>query len=431
MRPLTLQSVFLAAGVLMIPAAGQASNDADCLAPEAWFPHSQTPMADYDADFMSNCAFHRWSWQAFLALTKEAGDGRLVFETFVPSADVIAGERSGAARPLSPRLGKSDSLQGLDEVMQAGSLGLLVDQNGRAVYYSQYVDESFFDFAITQNGFHDPAKLRAAPDDLNLPIGALTLKAAWRIVPEGARADDHYTTRGTIQLLTENAAGHVIIDETRSEEATLALVGLHVVGVVKGHPEAIWATFEHRSNAPDFPSGIGRDDPVSDKDFTFYAAGASAGDCNQNNAGDLRLTDAAAQTLAPVTQACRQFAFGGGDAENIGNIASLNASVHAQLEEGSVWRNYFETGAIWFGEEDALAPNMRIPADLLDGSVQLSSTVIETFTQKTINENQCFACHNAQAQVPEGAPEAFLPGKNLNISHVLVNTYMSNLPETD
>jgi hypothetical protein len=30
----------------------------------------------------------------------------------------------------------------------------------------------------------------------------------------------------------------------------LAMVGMHVVGSTKGHPEMIWATFEHIGNAP-------------------------------------------------------------------------------------------------------------------------------------------------------------------------------------
>src|SRR5262249_53937419 len=34
------------------------------------------------------------------------------------------------------------------------------------------------------------------------------------------------------------------------KDAELALVGIHVVGSTAGHPEMIWATFEHLGNAP-------------------------------------------------------------------------------------------------------------------------------------------------------------------------------------
>ncbi|UMA63319.1 hypothetical protein LVO79_09545 [Roseivivax marinus] len=411
--------------LLFAPHAG--AQDDTCTAPAAWFPHDQTPPPDDNADFNSNCAFHQWSWQAFLALTKDAGDGKLAFETLIPSANVISGTTSAEAPDLMPRVGKSDSDQAMGEINQAGSLGLLVDQGGRAVYYSQYVDDTFFDFVITEHGFNDPEKLLAASDTLNYPVGALTLKAAWMVVPEGGDASDFYTTEGDIRLLAEDGTGRVVVDPDATATETLALVGLHVVGVVKGHPEAIWATFEHVRNAPDIPPDAAADTPVSLEDFTFYSANTNAAACNQNNAGHLTLASADDQTLSPVTQVCRQFASGGGSDANAANIAALNESVHAQLESTSVWQNYTLVGAVWFSKEDALQPAMLMDDSILTGSVELSNSTIETFTQKTVNENNCFACHNTQAQYPTDAPDKALPAKNLNISHVLVNTYLSNL----
>ncbi len=425
----------LAAAALPLLAFGAAAaENVDCVAPSAWFPHEQTPPPDDNADFNSNCAFHQWSWQAFLALTKATGDGRLVFQTLIPASDVIDGQRSGTsaeeaeeAAVLRPRSQKQDVGHDMGEIRQAGSLGLLVDQNGRSVYYSQYVNDTFFDFVVTENQFNVPANLLAAPADLNYPIGALTLKAAWKVVADGEDTSGFYTTEAVVQLLTTDATGEVVVDPEQTAEVTVALVGLHVVGIVKGHPEAIWASFEHVSNAPEFGATQMVDDPVSDTAFTFYAANSKAGECNQNNAGFLELTDPEAQTLTPVTQVCRQFPFGGGSATNVANIASMNASVHAQLAPDSLWQNYMETGAIWFSEEDALKPEMLMEGSILTGSTRLSNSVIETFTQKTVNENQCFACHNTQAQYPEDAPDQPLPGKNLNISHVVVSAYVTNL----
>ena len=34
------------------------------------------------------------------------------------------------------------------------------------------------------------------------------------------------------------------------ETLELALVGMHIVGTVLGHPEMVWATFEHRTDSP-------------------------------------------------------------------------------------------------------------------------------------------------------------------------------------
>src|SRR5437764_8726385 len=36
--------------------------------------------------------------------------------------------------------------------------------------------------------------------------------------------------------------------QTGTKQATLAMVGMHVVGSANGHPEMIWATFEHVDN---------------------------------------------------------------------------------------------------------------------------------------------------------------------------------------
>jgi hypothetical protein len=421
-------AAILFAGFLGVPAA-QAQQGTDCSAPTDWFPHAQTPPPDDNADFNSNCAFHLWSWQAFLFLTQNDEDGMPRFLSLIPAQDVVDGvpDTEPDEVMLRPRARKSDMGETFDEVGQAGSLGLLVDQNGRAVYYSMYVNETYYDFVVTQNQYNVPANLLAAPADQNYPIGSVTLKAAWKIMGADEDASGFFTMPATIEKLSADAAGNVIADPGQTEEVTVALVGLHVVGIVKGHPEAIWATFEHRNNAPQFSLGQIIDEPVSSQDFTFYAANTTAGTCNQNNAGFLTLTDPATQTLSPVTQVCRQYPFGGGSTQNSANIGSLNSTVHAGLEADSVWRNYMETGAIWFSQADALEPNMAMDDSIITGSVKLSNSVIETFTQKVRSEDQCFSCHRTDMVFPPDAVDQPLPGKNLNISHILLNAYVQNL----
>ena len=139
----------------------------------------------------------------------------------------------------------------------------------------------------------------------------------------------------------------------------MALVGFHIAATVNGHPEMIWATFEHVRNAPDLPKPVnqmGPDEVVSDKGWTFYQANTRFRDCNINSAGAgaLKLNERQ-QTLSPVTQVCRIIPSGGGSANNVGNIKSMNDSVHSQLKD--VFNNYFEVGAIWFNASNALKPN--------------------------------------------------------------------------
>jgi len=71
-------------------------------------------------------------------------------------------------------------------------------------------------------------------------------KSAWRIVQPNEIAVKAYTTSATIDLLKSNGIGG-IEKSGDTATATVALVGVHVVGVVQDHPEFIWGTFEQRS----------------------------------------------------------------------------------------------------------------------------------------------------------------------------------------
>lgn len=428
-------------------AKSDAASTSSCTAPAAWFPHDQTPKPNDDADFTTNCDFHQWSWQTFLWLTQTAPDGQLRFEHFArPSIlDVPAGgdlppfdERAeGSTLKLMPRVAKSDDPTMLDLIQQAGSLGLLVDQDQRAVYYSQYLNGTFYEF-VRKHGFQDPEKLANASPTLDFPVGAQELKAAWKIVEDGEDTSDFYTREAEIARLVEKD-GAVVVDPSKTETVTVALVGLHIAGVVKDHPEFIWATFEHEGNAPTLTdeqlgkyldTGMSKkqqrkfeQSPVSSKSWTFYEAGTPFIRSNQNNAGDVELVDAHAQTLKPVTNAFIQYAQGGGSKVNRSNVTDLNLSVVSQLKD-PVFGSYYEGGAIWLGQKNALKPN-ETQQDLIVGSTDLSNVTMETFTQKVKSQRNCFGCHNTLQRFPEqqGTGVDPLPGLNLNVSHILVNHY--------
>lgn len=410
-------------------------------APASWFPHSQTPEPDNNADFTSNCDFHRWEWQMFLWLTQPTGpDGMLRFETFKTFTDVfppvvVADGKVPKTRAtkkgsllLKARAVKSTDPTGLDEIAQAGSGGALVPRDQRIIYYSQYINQTFYDFVTSgDKPLNIAANYLAASDTLNYPIGTLELKASWRIVPQGENTDGFYVRPAEVEaLMTQN--GKVVVDPDPSHNlsVTVELVGLHVVGVVKDHPEFIWATFEHANNAPDLPAGMNPmgNQPVSNKDWTFYRANTPAIACNINNVGTLTLVNPTLQTLTPIVDAFRQFPSGGarpGDVNNVPNIQLLNDSVHMQLAAGEVWRNYNLVGGVWLTPTPPLAPNTKFnPTDPnMRGSVNLSNATMETFTQPTQN---CFSCHNTAKQFQfVGSSTTIIPGKNLNLSHFMVN----------
>ncbi len=312
-----------------------------CEAPAAWFPHSQTPEPDPNQPFASFCDFHQWAWQSFLWLTQTVEGGRLRFETFPTVDEVIAGQRDpdgGGPLRLEVRTQKVNGPhRALDEVTQADSLGVLVDHGGRAVYYSQYVNDLMFE-EIRSFHWTDPQVLNQIPPDTEFQTGDVELKASWKIVEPGEDTGSFYVTSALVDRLAQGPDGTIVVDdESPPLEVKVALVGLHVVGWVNGHPEAVWATFEQDDNAPDFAPDQDPSKPVSDRDWTFYTADTLALDCNEVDTGQLKL-DLQAQTLTPISQACRQFPHGmvagtkdPKDLQNLAAIAQLNASVKAQL----------------------------------------------------------------------------------------------------
>lgn len=421
-------------GTADVAAAGAGAQP--CLAPPEWFPHSQTPEPDPNQPFDSFCAFHQWAWQSFLWLTQTVDGGELRFETFPTVADVIAGRKppgDGGPLRLAVRTQKTDAPhQALDEVTQADSLGVLVDHRGRALYYSQQVNPAMFEEIVTLK-WNDPAVLNEIPPDTEFQVGDVELKASWKIVEPGTDASRFYVRPALVDRLAQGPDGTIVVDEKAPPlEVEVALVGLHVVGWVEGHPEAIWATFEHDDNAPDFAPEQSPTAPVSDRDWTFYTAGTQAQDCNQVDTQDLEL-DPATQELTPVTQACRQFPHGmvagtkdPNDLQNLAAIESLNASVKSRLGSGDPSGNYFEVGAIWTNGD--LQPNNDQQAHRI-GSTLLNSAVIETFTQNVQSENNCFSCHNTLMYNPTDPSIPPLQGTNINLSHIILEAYVANQPK--
>ncbi len=429
----------------------------DCAIPVSlqskFFPHSKTEEPDADAfEDSTQCNFHLWAWQAFLWLTQDypPGSGQPRFLSFTTPNQLFPDSDVGV---LSPRMGKSQKPETLDEFLQAGTDGIMTDQTGRPLYYSQYVDPNFVDF-VTTNGLTDPKRLLEFDSTKNFPNGTMELKVSWKVVHATDDTSRFFTMNADVYPLA-NRRGTIVIDTTSVRSETLALVGFHVVGRVQGHPEMIWATFEHKDNAPDIftyqniHSPIGMEETVSITNHTFYAANTLRRDCNINTASSpVRKLDEVSQKITPITQVCRRYEYGNLPSDttfgqkvansiiqNDGNVASLNAHVLSKLGADDVWSNYYEVGAIWFNKRDALEPDKSFGdlcvdggTDCVDssgarliGSLRLSNSTIETFTQSASAMENCFRCHNTSQRFHLG--KTALPGKNINISHIIVNAH--------
>src|SRR5262249_17634970 len=76
----------------------------------------------------------------------------------------------------------------------------------------------------------------------------IELKTSWVETAKLANPASYVTLQAEVPVYTKTATKWTPTKKTR--QVTLALVGMHVVGTVKNHPEMVWATFEHVSTAP-------------------------------------------------------------------------------------------------------------------------------------------------------------------------------------
>lgn len=384
----------------------------------------------------TNCDFHQLSWHYFAWLTEKDGNA-LRFESFTTD---IALE------------GKTEPKNSLPHIFQAGSNGILVDQNGRASYTSMHVNRVFEDF-VKKNKLMTTSGFEQANPELSFPDGAIELKASWKIISPAERAaieqSGLYVTQKLVKKLTTNDFGQVALAPNQAssyQSELVALVGLHIAVWIEDHPEAIWATFESKLNSPDLVHGSAINSAVAANNYLYYSAETAnvantQQDCNILPASTTVKLDSSKQTVSPITQVCRMYQNGGGSSANQNNIRTLNASVHSNPKTPPLLKNYYEVGAVWF-DKDVLAE--RLTADnqpgpmllnwspvstqtqidpIMAGSNQLSSSVIETFTQSNIAENNCFSCHNTASAVG-GTHTPAIQAKTINLSHILKLNYL-------
>ena len=203
------------------------------------------------------CTFYKWSWQTFLWLTSER-NGNFVFnsDTFF---DVDGNGDMTQDGNFSLRSEKFDA------VAQAGSDGVLLDQNSSLVYYGVHVNNHF---AYLMEGLaNGDIHLDQYPDNWNEMQQVLTyesrhgdpgsdprpmvmeIKTSW-VKLQDSETDKHLTITGLVPDYHKDSNCTWTWNQKQMKKVTLGLVGMHVVATVKGHPEMVWSTFEHNDNAP-------------------------------------------------------------------------------------------------------------------------------------------------------------------------------------
>ena len=335
--------------------------------------------------------------------------------------------------------------------------GVLLAQNGSLIYYVTMVNDVMAYFLTgTKNGGITPtptqfpttqaelnkvvtfASNAAPPNKKTFPDPnalAIEVKSAWIETTGISNPNDYITTKAVVPTF-DKTNPNVWVPNGQAT-VTLALIGMHVVGSAKGHPEMIWATFEHFGNAPNATfrynsSSTPPPNPHSVNQNTagtwLFCANGSAGPFNvmrakyvsPNIEGWDPVNFVAGTTPVVPSDVIRFKPFGAAldtkpnplipdYATSNTQIIAIDDSIQADFAALSggpdVRTNYFMMGATW--TENGAAPSGSFSTGIDVGTSQLANTTMETFQQTTTAfnafANNCFSCHATN---------------QLNVSHV-------------
>lgn len=257
-------------------------------------------------------------------------------------------------------------------------------------------------------------ELEPAIDVLSL---TMELKTAWVKADSLQTPEKYIRQMGTVLEYDTSGATKWTNPTPSSAPVELALIGMHVVGSVAGHPEMIWATIEHVDNAPNTTYDYNicstiYDCPVDQlTEISATATGdwllsdGTATNANQKTAtvqsdGSIQAATAGG-TIAP-TNVNRSVPWGNPNdnpsTSNKAEIASLKNALLVSMnrdvqdhvraaQENDPRQYYFLSGAVW--SDGGAIPVQGSAAQTL-GSTQLANSALETFTQG----GGCFSCHS-------------------------------------
>jgi len=370
----------------------------------------------------TDCDFYKWSSHMFLWLTSLTNntlilDSPIVFDVSAPNAQgqrtFIANTAGGMAKGNRFKL-RDEKPVDIGSTGQAGGNAVLMSQKGSLVYYGAHANDVFAWFLTGQKNNQLPvptfpmnaqqiatvaayAGIKGKTVLPDLRAMTMEMKSSW-VDASTVDSSKFITIQAEVPNYVQSSPTTWTLSGTTQKK--LAMVGLHVVGTVNGHPEMVWATFEHVSNAPNngyyynSTNGVKYVPYNSAGSWTFMQSGGSQTGAN----AELMRVDGngniIAKTATPIgpSNTFRANPWGSAgntnsSADNNTDILSLNTDILSLLASQDVRRNYVLVGALWTADGS-------IPTDgsstALRGSLDLANTTMETYHQAL----NCFSCHN-------------------------------------
>ena len=344
--------------------------------------------------------FDCFGWQLFIALNwpargagepdpgkpfGNAGDySSVVWQTYKNGLEVFGDTQPTAWGTKSDPHLELNSAVLIDTFLEAdlqSDNNWLTDQDGQVVRYEIRMNADEFHYIIKNDLWHQEGIYKFVKDGpgISLPsqksefgnVGAIETKAAWRIIPEARRAyfEQNYKV----------AHAKVYDPDTKTwKDRDVALVGLHIIKKTPNSPQWVWATFEHKDNAPV------EDDPhKAAKTWNFYNPSAPA-DYKPN--WD-RPPSALTPRSTPV-QVVRVKQPNADDADAITINDAMHRLIAARFPR-SVWLNYDLVSVQWPVEPMNPKPDPKVQKALPSGQPRprvLANTTMESYQQTKFSD---------------------------------------------
>ncbi|HLH86871.1 MAG TPA: hypothetical protein VKX28_00320 [Xanthobacteraceae bacterium] len=346
------------------------------------------------------------SWQTFIALNWPASE----VQNGVPDANlVIGGHTKGGyypngmrssptvwetykdandiflpnARPPSPFSAKTTHV--LFDDTESFTDSPLNDQDGKHVYYEVRMNEVEYNYIVAHKLYNaNNQKLQKIDfprgDNATSEVGAVHVKAAWKIMGPKDDQSRYYTAKA---LIYRPGVPSAFL-------ATVGLVGLHIAHKTASRPEWIWSTFEQVDNAPDLPKPGAAIPPAPNPPgyYNFTNANCDTTKCPPNQR-------VATNSTTPV-QVLRVTPIPG-------TVTTLNTQFQTALRQSSaanVWQ-YYELVFTQWPSDPKNVQKFGVPQPAF-----LANSTIETFFQgpgpknptKKDPPHSCMDCHGMFAQ---------------------------------
>jgi len=413
------------------------------------------PANSVDFVHNNNCDFYKWSEQMFLWITSSDADGTYgggstvmespVFYTITPKENkkrFLVPHKKGQ---LLRAMANIDLVRSINSEEAQATDDVLMDKNGNIVYYISMANEGYAEYlTAVKNGkmsgktFPTTKEARdsvfmfakergvvlKAPNTL-----AIELKTSWVVAESIPNPEQYVTVEAVIPTYIKKPNSWVIAGERK---AKLALIGMHIVGSTDGHPEMVWATFEHENCAPNagyqYIDTEGKTVTVApdsrDKGWLLNSNVKDTANVSHMKFSNDSIISKPGYIVSP-SNTRRTKPWGSGynmqpNAEDASPAASnsevlaINNAIRMMLPGGDVRKKYLFIGATWTENGagplgTSYSPTLTTPGVAI-GTSQLANCSMETYIQNGTNysaNGSCFYCHSNKG--------GLLPG---DLSHV-------------